>query len=254
MSIKYEYVLAVDSIAELKTIDGVKTKQLAIVKTNAGDQALYYFDIASTATNDDDLVVAVTDQTNGRWIRFLPSFEKVNGALGTAPLSGTVAVSHQSIGGMIRSTFVLTAAQIAVSDDGANGSFGTLNLFTFPEGAISHLGSRQDYTAFAEGSALTGGAGDAVFEIGLGTVAISTEDDGTLVGTQDDIGGDVNVTLSGGTGVGSAVTGSGVVHNGTATAATLNLNWTGTAATIDANSTIDVTGTITVLWAMMGDD
>lgn len=35
---------------------------------------------------------------------------------------------------------------------------------------------------------------------------------------------------------------------------TLNLNWSGSAATIDATSTIDVTGTITVIGIFMGDD
>jgi hypothetical protein len=34
----------------------------------------------------------------------------------------------------------------------------------------------------------------------------------------------------------------------------LNLNWSGTAATIDANSTIAVTGTITVAGVFLGDD
>ncbi len=34
----------------------------------------------------------------------------------------------------------------------------------------------------------------------------------------------------------------------------LNLNWSGTAATIDATSTIDVTGTIRVVGVLLGDD
>lgn len=44
------------------------------------------------------------------------------------------------------------------------------------------------------------------------------------------------------------------VVDGTSTAADLYLNWSGTAATIDATSTITVTGTITVAGRMMGDD
>lgn len=60
----------------------------------------------------------------------------------------------------------------------------------------------------------------------------------------------------GGKGTGTKHTGPldiGVV-DGTGTAAALYLNWSGTAATIDANSTIAVTGTITVAGRMMGDD
>jgi hypothetical protein len=171
--------------------------------------------------------------------------------LGTAA-SGTITATHE-LGGLVnRSTFTLTNAQIPVTDATTSGSHGTLKLFTFPAGGIAFLGSRQNYTAFAEGAALTTAEGDAVFEIGLGTAAIAAAADGALAATNDDIGGDVNVTLSGGTGTGTGFTGAGA--DGTTTAATLNLNWSGSAATIDATSTIDVTGTITVLWSGLGDD
>lgn len=70
-------------------------------------------------------------------------------------------------------------------------------------------------TAFAEGAALTGAAGDASFVMGLGSVAANAGD-AALTGTEVDFG---------------AVTG-----------------------TIDANSTISVTGTISVVGLLMGDD
>lgn len=147
----------------------------------------------------------------------------------------------------------LTAAQIPVTDAGASGSYGALKLLDFNEGVISFLGVRQNYTAFAEGAALTGAAGDASFDIGLGSVAISAAADGALAGTDDNIGAEVNITLSGGTGTGTGSTGN-VVVDGTATAADLCLNWSGTAATIDASSTIDVTGTLTIVGCFVGDD
>jgi hypothetical protein len=175
------------------------------------------------------------------------------GTVGTAA-SGTITVDHVRSGAVVHSTFTLAAAQIPVTDAAGSGSYGTLKLLDFPEGALSIIGSRQNYTAFAEGAALTGAAGDAVFEIGLGSVAISAAAAGALGATNDDIGGDVNVTLSGGTGVGSALTGASGPFDGTGTAIDLNLNWSGTAATIDATSTIDVTGTITVAWLLLGDD
>lgn len=171
-----------------------------------------------------------------------------------APASGTTAVVIERVGSLFVATFTLTAARIPITDAGAGGSFGSLKLFDFVEGAVSYLGCRQNYTAFVEGAALTGGAGDAVFEIGLGTAAIAAAANGSLGATEDDIGGDVNVTLSGGTGAGAGVTGAGGVVDGTTAAADINLNWSGTAATIDANSTIDVTGTITVTGVLLGDD
>ena len=180
------------------------------------------------------------------------------GEIGTVaqPASGTVAVTIQRYGPLFRLDFTLTAAQIPVTDAAGSGSYGALKIFDFAQAAISFLGSRQDYTAFAEGAALTTAVGDAVFEIGLGTTAISAAADGTLGnGVNENVGQAVAVTLSGGTGTGTAVTGAlTTALNGTATAIDLNLNWSGTAATIDANSTIDVTGTLTVVGVFMGDD
>lgn len=172
------------------------------------------------------------------------------------PTAGSVSVKEVQFGPFVCTTFTLAAARIAVTDGAASGSHGALKIYDMPAGAISFLGCRQDYTAFAEGADLTGGAGDASFEIGVGTTAIAAAADGTLGnGVNENVGQAVTVTLSGGTGVGTAVDGTKTTAlNGTATAVDLNLNFSGTAATIDATSYINVTGTITVIWCHMGDD
>jgi len=178
------------------------------------------------------------------------------GTQAAQPTSGSVImVANEVAYPFYQMTFRLNSARIPVTDAAGSGSFGALKLFDFNEGAISLLGSRQDYTAFAEGSALTGGAGDASFVIALGTTAVAAAADGALSGTSVNIGSTVSVTLSGGTGTGTTVNGpSTTAINGTATAADIVLNWSGTAATIDANSFIDVTGTLTVTGVLMGDD
>lgn len=176
------------------------------------------------------------------------------GAIASQPVSGTIAADIRQIGaGFFRLDFTLTAAQIPVTDAAGSGSFGTLKLFDFVEGAVCYIGCRQNYTDFVEGAALTGEAGDAVFEIGVGTAAIGTAADGALGATEDDIGGDVNIDL-GAASTGTGVNQSAAVVDGTTTATDINLNWSGTAATIDADSTIDVDGTISVIGAFMGDD
>ena len=175
------------------------------------------------------------------------------GTLGT-PSAGTLKCDVRGAFPFYRLDFTLAAARISVTDAGASGSYGTLKLWTFPEQALVIHACRQDYTAFAEGSALTGGAGDASFDIGVGSVAKAAAADGALTTTDDDIGDEVNITLSGGSGTGTGVNAPGLALNGTATASTLNLNWSGSAATIDANSEIDVTGTISVALAFLGDD
>lgn len=172
------------------------------------------------------------------------------------PTSGRVTCEVVKDNGVARLDFTLTKARVPVTDGAASGSYGTLKLFDFVEGAFSFLGCRQDYTATVEGSALTTAAGDAVYVWGVGTAAASTARDGTLTGTEQDIGTKTGtITNSSGTGAGTAVDGAKTTAlNGTATAIDLYLNWSGTAATIDASSNIDVTGTISVSFVPLGDD
>lgn len=177
------------------------------------------------------------------------------GAQASQPASGTVALAVKRSGDIYTMTFTLTAARISVTDAAGSGSSGSLKLFDFIQSAILPLGSRQNYTAFAEGAALTGAAGDAAFVMALGSVAANAGD-GALTGTEIDFAPATGtITLSGGTGTGTKMGGATAAPiDGTTTATDLYLNWSGTAATIDANSTIDVTGTITLLVAMLGDD
>jgi hypothetical protein len=180
------------------------------------------------------------------------------GALNQPTVGKVDCVVTKLSGAVYRMDFTMKGARIPVTDATTNGSYGTLKLFTFNQGAISFLGSRQDYTAFREGSALTTGNGDAAFEIGIGTTAIGTAADGTLGnGVNENVGQAVSLTLAGSpaTAAGTAVDGAKTTAlNGTASPVTLNLNWSGTAATIDANSTIDVWGTASITFAWLGDD
>lgn len=170
------------------------------------------------------------------------------------PAAGRVdCVAHYD-GDFFRLVFTLTKARITVTDATTSGSSGSLKLFDFTEGAIVPLGSRQNYTAFAEGSALTTAAGDAAFVMGVGSVAANAGD-GALTGTEVDFAPVTGtITLSEGTGAGTKIGGPGAAIDGTGTAADMYLNWSGTAATIDANSTIDVTGTVEIFGLRMGDD
>lgn len=172
------------------------------------------------------------------------------------PAAGSVITTIERVGSFIRMSIALNSARISVTDAAASGSSGSLTLGTFRQGAILPVASRQNYTAFAEGSALTGGAGDAVFKMGLGSVAANAGD-AALTGTEVDFApATSNITLSGGTGSSGTVLGGIATSpiDGTATATSLILNWSGTAASIDANSTIDVTGTIDLVFIYLGDD
>lgn len=169
----------------------------------------------------------------------------------TSGLSCSIAYTPT---GTFRLDFTLTAVSLTVTDAGGSGSSASLKLFDFVQAGVIALACRQDYTAFAEGAALTGGAGDAAFVMGLGSAAANAGD-GALTGTEVDFGAATDtITLSGGTGTGTKFSATAAALDGTTTAVDLYLNWSGTAATIDANSTISVTGTITVFGALIGDD
>jgi len=172
------------------------------------------------------------------------------------PTSGRVSCNVVKDNGVFRLDFTLSRARVPVTDGTTSGSYGSLKLFDFVEGAFAFLGCRQDYTATVEGSALTTAAGDAAYVWGVGSAAIATARDGTLTGTEQDIGTKTGtITNSSGTGAGTAVDGAKTTAlNGTGTAIDLYLNWSGSAATIDASSNIDVTGTISVSVVPLGDD
>lgn len=206
----------------------------------------------------NNLRLAVSDGTNWRWTDGnIVGTDPISaaGTVGTVT-SGTLSVTGDASSSFITLTFTLTAARIPVTDGGASGSYGSVKIFDFVEAGIAFLGCRQNYTAFVEGATLTTGAGDAVHRLGIGTAAITTARDGTLTGNEQNVGNLTGaITNVAGTGAGTIFTGPvSAAIDGTATAADLYLNWSGTAATIDANSTIDVTGTITVVCAFLGDD
>lgn len=180
------------------------------------------------------------------------------GTQAAQPASGSVTMNMTRVGPFTRIDFKLNAARITVTDAGGSGSSGSLKLFDFVQQSIVPLGCRQDYTAFAEGSALTTAAGDAAFVMGVGSTA-AVAADGALTSTRVDIGASTaTLTNSGGTTTGTKHSGAGLntsaALDGTTSPAAIYLNWSGTAATIDANSTIDVTGTVSVLVAALGDD
>lgn len=170
------------------------------------------------------------------------------------PTSGYVDCTVVKDNGTYRLDFVLKSVRVPVTDGGVSGSYGSLKLLDLVEGAWSFLGARQNYTAYSSDG--TGVPNNAAFEIGVGTAAIAVAADGTLGnGVNENIGQAVTQTLSGGTTTGTAVDGAKTTAiDGTGTATDINLNVSGTAATVTANGWLDVTGTISVRLAPLGDD
>lgn len=174
--------------------------------------------------------------------------------VGAAPTVSGMACTVEKLGMFVKLVFTFTAMSITVTDAAGSGSSGSVKIFDFVAQGLQPIASRQNYTAFGEDALITTAAGDAVHVLGLGSVAADAGD-GALTGTEVDFAPVTgNITNSGGTGAGTKFGGQGTAIDGTGTAVDLYLNWSGTAATIDANGAITVTGTVELIVALLGDD
>ncbi len=167
------------------------------------------------------------------------------GTLGAQPASGTLALTYaKRLDTFLHIKLTFTAFRLTVTDAAASGSSASAKVWTFPKGLVKPLLCRHAWTAFAEGSALTTAAGDAAFVIAFGSVAADAGD-AALTGTEVDLASITGtLTNSGGTTTGSKVNDALSFLDGSSTAKDMYLNWSGSAASIDANSTIDCTGTL----------
>ena len=157
---------------------------------------------------------------------------------------------HQSIATL---TFTLTAVAITMTDAAASGMSGSIQLFDFVQAGLQPLASRSNM-AWTGDALIDADAGDLAFVYGFGSVAANAGD-GALTSTEVDFAAvSGTVTLSSKLASSTEFKGAGTIIDGTATAADLYLNLSATAATAEANGVMTVTGTITVVCAMVGDD
>ena len=174
--------------------------------------------------------------------------------VGAAPTVSGMACVVEKLGMFVKLKFTFTAMSITVTDAAGSGSSGSVKIFDFVAQGLQPIASRQDYTAFAEDALITTNVGDADHVLGLGSVAADAGD-GALTGTEVDFAPVTGtITNVAGTGAGTKFGGQGTAIDGTSTAVDLYLNWSGTAATIDANGAITVTGTVELIVALLGDD
>jgi hypothetical protein len=175
-------------------------------------------------------------------------------AIGAAPTVTGLACAIERASRTFTLTFTLANVAITCTDAGGSGSSGSLKIFDFVEAGISVLGCRQNYSAITNAAAMTTTDGDAVQVLGIGTAAANAGD-GALTGTEANIGSVTSaLTATDHVAVGSQFSGALGAIDGTATATDVYLNWSGTAATVDASGTTTVTGTITLVGVLLGDD
>lgn len=150
--------------------------------------------------------------------------------------------------------FNLNGVVIDTTDATTSGSSGSVKLFDFATtGLVVPLASSQIYTAAVDSSAITTGVGDVVYVLGVGSVAANAGD-GALTGTEVDYAAATATITNSSFDVPSTqkkLAGAGTAVDGSATASDIYLNWSGSAATSDANGTMTITGTITLLVALL---
>jgi hypothetical protein len=174
-----------------------------------------------------------------------------NSSIGT--VSGTgVTVNIKQAGNIATLEFTLTAVAVTHTDAAGSGSSGSIKIFDFANFGILPLGCRTNLTLTSD--ATLDPSGDAVGVFALGSVAANAAD-GALTSTEVDFAATKAFTLASNTlAVGTSLTGVGTAIDGTSTAVDLYLNESCTAATSDATGVLTVTGTITLVIAILGDD
>lgn len=193
---------------------------------------------------------AETDANRVRKLNLITDALNASGGAGTASANAAVALDT-SAASVRTSTFTLTRLSVTMTDAGAAGSHGTHKLLTLPAGNIVFLGATCDLSVTAG----AGGISDtAAVVAGVGTATVGT-DNATLTTTEQDLVPSTAATLTGGVGAakGKSLTAGIAVFDGTSSAKEAWLNFAVPDADSTADDTLTVSGTVTLVWANLGD-
>lgn len=163
---------------------------------------------------------------------------------GVASAAGSAAVEYAAGAMKTVITVDATGANILTLDNKDDGT-GVL-LYTFPEGYVRVLGVTADLEATS-----SAGIFQANFPMALGTTA-GTDGTATLTGTQDDLSVSQAVSFNGAQDV-NCPPDAAANWDGTGGGITVYLNAAVAVANINAESTVEVTGTVTIHWMNLGD-
>lgn len=178
-----------------------------------------------------------------------------NGVVGAesalASASATGVTKTEKIGANKIVTLTLTNKVIAVTDTGgAAGGHGSLKLLDLPEGNVLFLNASTNLTV----ARVSTGIGATAALIGsIGSAAVSTADS-TLTTTEANIVPSTAATLTAGAGTLKGEATAIAFVDGTTTPAGVYLNFAVPDAGISASDSVTVSGTITVIYNVSGDN
>lgn len=177
-------------------------------------------------------------------------------AVGTVPAvskTAGVSVTERNQGELRQTIFTLSAVSLTVTDTGgAAGAHCAIQLYDFPAGLIDYLGGTTDLAITAGAGGIADGAA-VVGSVGTVTVGVGNA---TLTGTEADLIPSTASTLAAGVGAtkGKSTATEKALHDGTATAKDVFLNFAVPDADVSASDTLSVTGTVTLTWINHGDN
>jgi hypothetical protein len=194
--------------------------------------------------NASDATLALIDGSTGRIELGLN-----NGATLANP--GATLSTVNAISGMNKTVTTFATYVLTITDAGAAGAHGSIKLIDFPEGHIKILGGHQVLTFTETGSEISA---TATFDAGVGSAAVGVDNE-ELTGTEGDITGvEDEAALVASTLLFDTITTTDQTLDGSSTASDAYLNVAIAAADCSANSTLNVTGTVTICWILLGDD
>ena len=178
----------------------------------------------------------------------LQELEKLNGSAGT--VSGTGVTAVQGAGGVQTVTLNLAATPVAMVDATTAGSQGALKVFSFPAGNLTILGATTELDIARVGTALTA---TAAVVGAIGTTATSAAD-ATLTTTEANIVPSTVATLAAGIGQFDGQSTGILALDGTATPVDVYLNFAVPDAGSTGNDSLTVTGRVTLVFSISGDN
>lgn len=189
-------------------------------------------------------------ETDANRVRKLNLLRDAATSSALAGVANAGAVVNETVG-TIRTTLQLSGAVVTMTDATTAGCHGSIKLYDFPACNLLFLGATCDLTVTAG----AGGIADtAAVVAAIGTATVSTAD-ATLTTTEADLIPSTAATLTAGAGAakGKTLTAGVVVFDGTTTAKDAYLNFAVPDAGSTGNDTLIVSGTVTLVWANLGD-
>ena len=178
------------------------------------------------------------------------SLEYMELPIGLASNPGTPGVysqisSNEESGSVRRTTLTLTAYPLAIVDHTVNGSHGTIQLYTFPNGLTQIFGAKMNLTITGDGTSI---AANAAFVSAVGT-AVGAITNATLTGTEANIIPSTAMTLVTSTKTATGITATAPgLFDGSSTEKIAYLNFAVVDAGTSADGVLTVSGTVTIAW------